>query len=81
MSLRELIVPALLTLLVAVGLQLYFGKRGQPVQGEPASGQMYEVKHEPQAVIPLRWDVDFDKTEKEASTVQLETNYAFFTFL
>ena len=81
MNLRELVVPALLALLVAVGFQLYFGKKAEKgAQGEPASGQMYEVKHDPQAVAPLRWDIDFESGEKEASTIQLETNYAFLTF-
>lgn len=82
MNIRELIVPLFLATLFAFGLHFFLGRKGkEELKGEVASGQVYEVKHEPQAVVPLNWDIDFiEKEDKSAELVQFETNYALLTF-
>src|SRR3989339_205647 len=82
MNIRGLIVPLFLTLLFAIGFNYFLGRKAKEApQEEVASGQVYEVKHEPQAVAPLRWDIDFiEHEDRTADQVQFETDYAQLTF-
>jgi len=82
MNIRELMVPLFVAVLITFGFQYYMGKRAKDVApGEPVSGQVYEIKHEPEAVAPLKWSIDFvDKEERVAESTELETNYALITF-
>lgn len=82
MSIRELLVPLFFALLITVGFQYYMSKKIQKAPtDEPVSGQIYEVKHEPEVVAPLKWGIDFiDKEEKDAELVKIDTAHALLTF-
>jgi len=81
MNIKDLLVPLTLALVVTFGLQYYLSKKVESDSGTPSSGQVYDIKHEPEAFKPLKWSIDFiDKKDKEAQLMQVETEYGVLTF-
>ena len=81
MNIRELLVPLFFALIIAFSFQYYLSRKVSGSQEASVSGQIYDVKHEPEVAAPLKWSVDFvDSEDKDADLVQLETKYALMTF-
>lgn len=84
MSIKELLIPMTIALLITLALQYYFGRQDAQKAANAVSGQMYEVKHDPAAVAPLVWTIDFAGAEKEknheAIATCVDTDYVRYTF-
>ena len=82
MNMKDLLILVSLSLLITVGTYLFLSRRTTPVESqESTSGQVFEVKRDPEVVTPLNWQINFAETDdQQAQLTTVKTAYGELTF-
>lgn len=82
MNIKDLLIPVSLSLLITLGAYLFLSRRATPVENqESTSGQVFEVKRDPEVVTPLNWQINFvENDDQQAQLTTIKTAYGELTF-